>query len=142
MPHVALVDGGVVAWGDAEVLRNDSKGVQLRGVVFAVGTADAKEEVDHVVAGVVVGVDLDLEAHLVDRDVLLDHLLQDFEHLLAAFLTVVLQEEALHIVEFAFLDGAVGFHDGSNEDHERRIDVGSGAGVAVGTMVAARGTER
>ena len=80
--HVALVDGGVVGLRDAEILADEAQHVELALLELAVGAADAEEEVDHVVARVVVGVDLDLGADLVDGDFLLHHLLQHFEHLL------------------------------------------------------------
>ena len=102
-------------------------------------TADAEKEVHHVVAGGVVGVDLDLRTDIDNGDVLLDHLLQHLEHLLALLLAIVLQEESLDEIQFGPFHGTVGFHDGGNKDHEGDIDVGLRAGVAIGTAV---GVER
>lgn len=141
--HVALVDGGVVGLRDAEILCYEAQHVELALVELAVGAADAEEEVDHVVARSVVGVDLDLHAHLVDGDVPVDHLLQHFEHLLAAHFAVVGEEEPLDEDELAALDVAVDLHDGGNEYHQRGVDVGLRARVvvraAVGSVVGAEG---
>ena len=93
---------------------NKTQHVEFGLVELAVGTADAEEEVDHVVARVVVGVDLDLIAHLIDGNILLHHLLQHLEHLFAALLAIVLQEETLDEIEFAPFHSTVHFHHGGD----------------------------
>ena len=135
---MAFVDGDVVALRDAEVLRYEAQHVELGLVEFTVGTTDTEEEVNHVVASVVVGINLDLHTNLIDGDILLDKLLQYLEHLLSILFTVVLQEEALDKCQFALFHLSVGFHHGSDEHHEGHVNVGLGASVpvraAVGTL--------
>ena len=89
----------------------------------------------HVVARAVVGIDLDLGAHLVEGYVLLHHLLEDLQHLFAALFTVVLEEETLDIVKLAATHLAVSLHHGGYEHHEGGVDVGRCAGVAVGAAM-------
>ena len=135
MPHMAFEDGSIVALRDAKILGDEAQHVDFGLVEFAVGGTDAEEEIDHVVAGAVVGVDFDLEAYLVDGNVFLHHLLEHLKHLFSTLFTIVLKQETLDEVEFAALDFTVGFHDGGDEDHEGGVDVLLRSGVAVRTVM-------
>ena len=92
---MALIDGGIVALRDAKILADEAEHIEFGLLERTVGPPDAEKEVHHVVAGGVVGVDLDLRTDIDNGDVLLDHLLQHLEHLLALLLAIVLQEESL-----------------------------------------------
>ena len=73
---MALVDGDIVALRDSQIVGYEAQDGEFRLLEHTVGSAYAEEEVYHVVARAVVGVDLDLGAHLVDGDILLNYLLQ------------------------------------------------------------------
>ena len=134
---MALVNGRIVALGDAKILADKTQHVDFTLLECTIGATNTKEKINHVVTGVVVSVDLNLRRNLVYGYFLLHKMLEHLKHLFAPFLAVVLQKESLYIVKFTFFNLSIDLHNGSDKHHEGYIYVSLCSIVAIGTAMVA-----